>query len=101
MAEAATQTSDEKPASNPRAVTGTVTSNKMDKSITVLVERRVKHPVYGKYVKRSKKLHAHDEDNACNIGEQHNIGFTRLPKHTFFQRYTRRLPSLFFIHLCL
>ncbi|MCP5178724.1 MAG: 30S ribosomal protein S17 [Pseudomonadales bacterium] len=41
----------------------------MQKSITVLVERRVKHPVYGKYVRKSKKLHAHDEDNSCNIGD--------------------------------
>ena len=52
-----------------RTVTGTVVSNRMEKSITVLVERRVKHPVYGKFVKRSKKLHAHDQENACNIGD--------------------------------
>ncbi len=69
MAEAATEVSGGKSASNPRTVTGTVVSNKMEKSITVLVERRVKHPVYGKFVKRSKKLHAHDADNACNIGD--------------------------------
>ena len=69
MAEAATNTANETRASNPRTVTGTVVSNKMEKSITVLVERRMKHPVYGKFVKRSKKLHAHDEDNACNIGD--------------------------------
>jgi small subunit ribosomal protein S17 len=56
-------------ASNPRTVTGTVVSNRMQKSITVLVERREKHPVYGKYVRKSKKLHAHDETNACNIGD--------------------------------
>ena len=55
--------------SNPRTVTGTVVSNRMQKSITVLVERRVKHPVYGKYVRKSKKLHAHDQDNSCNIGD--------------------------------
>jgi len=55
--------------SNPRTVTGTVVSNRMQKSITVLVERREKHPVYGKYVRKSKKLHAHDETNACNIGD--------------------------------
>ena len=67
MAEAATDTG--KRESNPRTVTGTVVSNRMEKSITVLVERRVKHPVYGKFVKRSKKLHAHDQENACNIGD--------------------------------
>ncbi len=59
----------EKKQSNPRVVTGTVVSNKMDKSITVLVERRVKHPIYGKYIRRSTRLHAHDEKNQCNIGD--------------------------------
>ncbi|GAB6043063.1 30S ribosomal protein S17 [Endothiovibrio diazotrophicus] len=52
-----------------RTLTGRVISNKMDKSITVLVERRVKHPLYGKYIRRSTKLHAHDGDNACNEGD--------------------------------
>ena len=52
-----------------RTVTGRVISNKMDKSITVLVERRVKHPVYGKYVTKSSRLHAHDEANACQEGD--------------------------------
>ncbi|MEX2367518.1 MAG: 30S ribosomal protein S17 [Pseudohongiellaceae bacterium] len=52
-----------------RTVIGKVISNKMDKSITVLVERREKHPVYGKYVTRSSKLHAHDESNECNPGD--------------------------------
>ena len=52
-----------------RTATGTVVSNKMNKSITVLVERRVRHPVYGKIVRRSTKLHAHDENNECNIGD--------------------------------
>lgn len=52
-----------------RTISGKVVSDKMDKSITVLVERRVKHPIYGKYVKRSTKLHAHDENNECNIGD--------------------------------
>lgn len=55
--------------STARTITGKVVSDKMDKSITVLVERRVKHPIYGKYVKRSTKLHAHDENNECNIGD--------------------------------
>ena len=52
-----------------RTVTCKVISNKMDKSATVLVERKVKHPVYGKYIRRSTKLHIHDEDNACREGD--------------------------------
>ena len=56
-------------ASNPRAVTGVVTSDRMEKSITVKVERRVKHPVYGKFVRKSSKIHAHDENNDCNVGD--------------------------------
>lgn len=52
-----------------RTVSGTVVSNRMDKTITVLIERRVQHPVYGKVIRRSSKIHAHDEDNACSIGD--------------------------------
>lgn len=52
-----------------RTQTGKVVSNKMDKSITVLIERKVKHPVYGKYITRSTKLHAHDEQNQCQEGD--------------------------------
>lgn len=52
-----------------RTVEGRVVSNKMDKTVTVLVERLVKHPLYGKYIRRSTKLHAHDADNACNEGD--------------------------------
>ncbi|KFN49621.1 30S ribosomal protein S17 [Arenimonas composti] len=52
-----------------RTVEGRVVSNKMDKTVTVLVERQVKHALYGKYIKRSTKLHAHDEDNSCNEGD--------------------------------
>jgi small subunit ribosomal protein S17 len=52
-----------------RTQTGVVMSDKMDKSITVLVERQVKHPIYNKYIKRSTKLHAHDEDNVCKQGD--------------------------------
>ena len=48
---------------------GVVVSNKMDKSIVVKVERKVKHPLYGKFVKKSTKFMAHDEKNECNIGE--------------------------------
>ncbi|QEW05230.1 30S ribosomal protein S17 [Nitrincola iocasae] len=52
-----------------RTVTGKVISDKMDKTITVMVERKEKHPIYGKFVRRSTKLHAHDADNACRIGD--------------------------------
>ncbi|MCQ8105906.1 30S ribosomal protein S17 [Methylomonas sp. SURF-2] len=52
-----------------RTVTGRVVSNKMDKTVSVLVERLVKHPVYGKYVKRSTKFLVHDENNQCNEGD--------------------------------
>lgn len=48
---------------------GKVISNKMDKTVVVLVERKVRHPKYGKYINRSTKLHAHDEDNASKIGD--------------------------------
>ncbi len=53
-----------------RTATGKVISNKMDKSIVVLVERRVKHPVYGKIIKRSTKIHAHDANNECLPGDE-------------------------------
>jgi small subunit ribosomal protein S17 len=49
--------------------TGVVTSNKMDKTITVAVERKVKHPIYGKFVKKTTKFHAHDEKNEASIGD--------------------------------
>lgn len=52
-----------------RTITGRVVSNKMDKTVTVLVERLVKHPIYGKYIRRSTKLFAHDENNVCNEGD--------------------------------
>jgi small subunit ribosomal protein S17 len=55
--------------SNPRTVTGTVVSDRMDKTITVLIERKVQHPVYGKIIRRSSKLHAHDENNECRVGD--------------------------------
>ncbi|MDF2445155.1 MAG: ribosomal protein [Moraxellaceae bacterium] len=60
-----------------RTLTGKVVSNKMDKSITVLIERRVKHPVYGKYLTKSTKLHAHDENNVCKEGDVVTIAETR------------------------
>jgi small subunit ribosomal protein S17 len=52
-----------------RTLQGRVISDKMDKSITVLIERRVKHPIYGKFITRSTKLKAHDETNQCNEGD--------------------------------
>ena len=56
-----------------RVLTGTVVSDKADKTVVVSVERRVKHPLYGKIIKRSKKYHAHDEGNAFKTGEQVRI----------------------------
>ena len=57
--------------------TGVVTSNKMDKSITVAIKRKEKHPIYGKFVNKTKKYHAHDENNECNIGDTVKIMETR------------------------
>ncbi|MBL7734023.1 MAG: 30S ribosomal protein S17 [Chitinophagaceae bacterium] len=57
--------------------TGLVTSNKMDKTITVAIERKVKHPIYGKFVKKTTKFHAHDEKNECAIGDTVKIMETR------------------------
>ena len=69
-----------------RTITGKVVSNKMDKTITVLVERVVKHPVYGKYIKRSSKLMAHDEQNVCQEGDLVSIASCRpLSKHKTFK----------------
>lgn len=51
------------------SITGQVVSNKMDKSIVVVQERKVRHPLYGKYVRRSTKYHVHDENNECNVGD--------------------------------
>lgn len=56
---------------------GVVTSNKMDKTIAVAVERKLRHPIYGKFVKKTKKFFAHDEQNACNIGDLVRIMETR------------------------
>jgi len=56
---------------------GVVTSNKMTKTITVAIERKVKHPIYGKFVKKTTKLHAHDDKNECSIGDVVKIMETR------------------------
>ena len=60
-----------------RVATGKVVSNKMDKTITVLIERRIKHPVYGKYITRSSKIHAHDESNQCGMGDTVTVAESR------------------------
>ncbi|ACR14659.1 30S ribosomal protein S17 [Teredinibacter turnerae] len=60
-----------------RTLTGKVVSDKMDKSVVVLIERRVKHPVYGKYVSKSTKIKAHDENNECNQGDTVTIAESR------------------------
>ena len=60
-----------------RILTGTVVSDKSDKTVVVLVERKVKHPLYGKIIRQSKKYHAHDEENACKAGETVRIEATR------------------------
>jgi small subunit ribosomal protein S17 len=60
-----------------RTIQGRVVSDKMDKTITVLIERQVKHPLYGKFIKRSTKIKAHDENNDCNIGDVVIVSQTR------------------------
>jgi small subunit ribosomal protein S17 len=61
--------SEQMAAADNRTLQGRVVSDKMDKTVTVEVERRVKHPLYGKFVRRSTKVHAHDENNECRIGD--------------------------------
>ncbi|MBX7227676.1 MAG: 30S ribosomal protein S17 [Chitinophagales bacterium] len=56
---------------------GTVSSNKMDKTITIVIERKIKHPIYGKFIKSTKKFHAHDETNEANVGDVVRIMETR------------------------
>ncbi|MCM2973649.1 MULTISPECIES: 30S ribosomal protein S17 [Larsenimonas] len=58
---------------NARRLTGKVVSDKMEKSIVVMIERRERHPIYGKYMKRSTKLHAHDETNQARLGDTVSI----------------------------
>ena len=64
-------------ATNVRTATGLVVSNKMDKTISVAIERKVKHPMYGKYLKRTTKVLAHDEQNDCNEGDTVSISECR------------------------
>ena len=72
-----------------RTLVGTVTSDKMDKTVTVLVERRVKHPLYGKYIVQNKKYHAHDESNTCGIGDKVEIAESRPISKTKSWKVTR------------
>ena len=60
-----------------RIQTGSVISDRMEKSATVLIERKVKHPIYGKFVKKSTKIHFHDENNECSIGDTVQISECR------------------------
>lgn len=60
-----------------RTLVGRVVSDKMDKTVTVLVERQVKHPLYGKIVRKSNKYHAHDEENNCHVGDMVEIRESR------------------------
>ncbi len=68
---------EQQPIKTQRTVTGHVVSDRMDKTIIVLVERRIKHPMYGKYIIRHSKYHAHDEENQCRIGDKVTIGEVR------------------------
>jgi len=78
MAETTTATTDDVLLRNARKVrVGLVVSDKMDKSITVAIERQVKHPIYGKFIKKTTKLHAHDEANDANAGDTVRIQETR------------------------
>lgn len=65
-----------------RTLTGRVISDKMDKTVTVLIERRVQHPIYGKYITRSTKLHVHDEGNQCKEGDVVRVEQCRLLSRT-------------------
>jgi small subunit ribosomal protein S17 len=76
-----------------RILTGTVVSDKTDKTVTVLVERKVKHPLYGKIIRRSKRYHAHDEDNAYKTGERVRIEETKPVSKTKTWRVLDRLQA--------
>ena len=76
-----------------RILIGTIVSDKTDKTVTVLVERKVKHPLYGKIIRRSKKYHAHDEDNAYATGERVRIEETRPMSKTKSWKVLDRLQA--------
>lgn len=71
------QEAEEQTVAHRKSRVGIVVSDKMDKSITVVVERRLRHPIYGKFVKKSTKFMAHDENNDCNPGDKVRIEETR------------------------
>jgi small subunit ribosomal protein S17 len=79
--------------SGGRVLVGRVVSDKMDKTVTVLVERRVKHPIYGKIITRSKKYHAHDENNEMGEGDLVEIIETRPISRTKTWRVTKLLEK--------
>ncbi len=76
-----------------RTLVGRVVSNKMNKTVTVLIERRVKHPLYGKYMVRSKKYHAHDETNQYNEGDMVEIAETKPIARTKAWTVTRLIEA--------
>ena len=80
-------------AKRSRTLSGRVVSDKMDKTVTVLVERRVTHPIYGKIVRRSQKLHAHDETNECHTGDMVLIQECRPLSRTKSWRVTQLLEK--------
>ena len=73
----AKEAADGRNASEQRRIIGSVISDKMDKTVTVLVHRRVKHPTYGKYITRTTKLHVHDENNECGVGDVVSVAACR------------------------
>ena len=83
----------EQPVTTPRRLTGRVVSDKMNKTVTVLVERKVAHPLYGKFVRRSKKYHAHDETNECKAGDLVLIEESRPLSKTKTWRVTKLLEK--------
>ena len=72
-----------------RTVEGRVVSNKMDKTVTVLVERQVQHALYGKYIRRSTKLHAHDADNACQMGDKVRVAWSEDEQRVVFEKIVK------------
>ena len=93
QAQVATTDGDTTRASLQRSLVGRVVSNKMDKTVTVLIERRVKHPLYGKFMVRSRKYHAHDETNQYNEGDLVEIEETRPISRTKAWKVTRLVEA--------
>ena len=83
----------EKQTPNKRTLSGRVVSDKMEKTVTVLVERRVKHPLYGKYMTRTQKYHAHDENGECHEGDMVEIEECRPISRTKAWRVTKLLEK--------